>query len=34
MVIETRLAVRNLAEEAEIALAHHRRGEQPSRYLG
>jgi hypothetical protein len=34
MVVETRLAVRNLAEEAEIALAHHVRGRQPARFLG
>jgi hypothetical protein len=34
MVGETRLAVRNLAEDAELALARHERGEQPARYLG
>lgn len=33
MVVETKLAVRNLAEDAELALARHSRGEQPARYL-
>ncbi len=34
MVVETRLAVRNLTEEAEMALASYQRGEQPQKFIG